>query len=519
MNYVLLGLIALVLVTGLVAFGVGHKRWSWGTLIAAILVLLAGTGYLYVAARLAAYEWSWTRFVRGKQEQLVKVEDALAPDHNDGWRLKPIAGMKTLEQLAEERTRWQRALDRIDTWRGRSFEKASFEPPKADGQTGTLELPVGDPPPPPAEGEAAVPVEPVKPADPPLDPGATVFLFEDVPAQEGGRYLGEFQVQTAVTDAAANRYVFTVTQTEQRDAYDAAVWNQTYDSVTVYDRLPGDRWLAFSKTGGLGDDEAAMPTPTRLTIEQVEALLQEREQQTEFLSEIDRHETIADKDEWERIRGRLDSGEDLPGSYWGVVRFKQPFTVAEDLDVEADKRSFAPDEVVEFDLQTAFDLADKGQVTIEEVRYRRPLRDARTFMQGSRIYSTPERGDANAAQDGITADGIAALLATLHQDRDTLDASIARLQESRTAVETELRDTRGREQRLTEDKQSWDRDATAADRMAEAFAAEAARTAKEFDRTERAILELAAEYRNAIARLVERIDAEAPAPARPANAP
>ena len=40
MNYVLLGLIALVLVTGLVAFGVGHKRWSWGTLIAAILVLL-----------------------------------------------------------------------------------------------------------------------------------------------------------------------------------------------------------------------------------------------------------------------------------------------------------------------------------------------------------------------------------------------------------------------------------------------------------------------------------------------
>ena len=507
MNYVLLGLIALVLVTGLVAFGVGHKRWSWGTLIAAILVLLAGTGYLYVAARLAAYEWSWTRFVRGKQEQLVKVEDALAPDREDGWRLKPIAGMKPLEQLAEERTRWQRALNRLDTWRGRSFEKASFEPPKADGQTGTLEIPIGAPPPPPAEGEAAVPVEPVKPADPPFDPGATVFLFEDVPAQEGGRYLGEFQVQTAVTKAAANRYVFTVTQTEPRDVYNKAVWNQTYDSVTVYDRLPGDRWLAFPKTGGLGDDEAAMPTPKRLTIEEVEDLLQAREK------------TIIDKDEWERIRGRLDSGEDLPGSYWGLVRFKEPFTVAEDLDVEADKRSFAPDEVAEFDLQTAFDLADKGQVTIEEVRYRRPLRDARTFMHGSRIFSTPERGAANAAQNGITADGIAALLATLRQDRDTLNASIARLQESRTAVETELRDTRGRAQRLTKDKQSWDRDAAAAERMAEAFAAEAARTAKEFDRTERAILELATEYRNAIARLVERIDAEAPAPARPANAP
>ena len=158
-------------------------------------------------------------------------------------------------------------------------------------------------------------------------------------------------------------------------------------------------------------------------------------------------------------------------------------------------------------------------MTIEEVRYRRPLRDARTFMHGSRIFSTPERGAANAAQDGITADGIAALLATLRRDLTTLDASTARLQESRTAVETELRDTRGREQRLTADKQSWDRDAAAAERMAEAFAAEAARTAKEFDRTERVILALATEYRNAIARLVERIDAEAPAPARPANAP
>ena len=44
MTYVLLGLIALVLLAGLVAFGVGHKRWSWGTLIAAFLVKVKLTG-------------------------------------------------------------------------------------------------------------------------------------------------------------------------------------------------------------------------------------------------------------------------------------------------------------------------------------------------------------------------------------------------------------------------------------------------------------------------------------------
>ena len=79
MNYALLGLLALVLLLGLVAFGVGHKRWSWGTLIAAFLVLLAAAGYLYVASRFAAYEWSWASFVRGKQVQLCLLYTSPSP--------------------------------------------------------------------------------------------------------------------------------------------------------------------------------------------------------------------------------------------------------------------------------------------------------------------------------------------------------------------------------------------------------------------------------------------------------
>ena len=137
-------IIALVLLVGLVAFGVGHKRWSWGTLIAAFLVLLTAVGYLYLASRFAAYEWSWARFVRSKQVQLAKVRDALVPDAAAGGRLRPVAGepedlaTRPIAELVKERERWQRALDRIDTWRGRSWTKASFTPPKADGGTGTL---------------------------------------------------------------------------------------------------------------------------------------------------------------------------------------------------------------------------------------------------------------------------------------------------------------------------------------------------------------------------------------------
>jgi hypothetical protein len=207
MTYALLGLIALVLLAGLIAFGVGHKRWSWGTLIAAFLVLLTAAGYLYLVSRFAAYDWAWAKFVRSKQEELARVQDALVPDRSNGGRLKPIGGddaaSRSIAELTKERERWQRAFDRIDTWRDRSWAKASFTPPKADGATGKLEIPFATAAPPAAEGDAAA-AEPPKPGSPPLDPGTTVYLFEDVPAQEGGRYLGAFLVQAADVDAPAS---------------------------------------------------------------------------------------------------------------------------------------------------------------------------------------------------------------------------------------------------------------------------------------------------------------------------
>jgi len=521
MNYALLGLLALVLLLGLVAFGVGHKRWSWGTLIAAFLVLLAAAGYLYVASRFAAYEWSWASFVRGKQVQLSKVRDALVPDPAKGGRLKPLGGgdddlsTKPIAELVKERERWQRALDRIDTWHGRSWAKASFDPPKKDGATGTLEIPFGPAAQPAAEGEAA-PAEPPKPGSPPLDNGSTVYLFEDVPAQEGGRYLGAFLVQAAEVDAPAGRFVLTVAQTEPRDAYDAQVWSRTYDSVTVYETLPSDRWQAFSKTAAATGDAPLAPEPQRLSLEQVEGLLEERDRQRTFLEEFEKHETVADKDEWERIRQRLDQGVEQPGSYWAVVKFTQTAAIATGIEDEAAARSFEPGETAECDLQTAFALAADDKATIEEVRYRRRLQDAGTFIHGARIF----RGSGpDAVKESIAADGVAGLVAVLRREIDSLDESTKGLAESRTAVEAELKATEDRRQRLAADKDLWDRDAAAAEKTAGAFAAEVAKTRQLLAATEAAIVAQAGELREAVARLVERIDAVAPAPVRPATTP
>ena len=538
MTYALLGLIALVLLAGLVAFGVGHKRWSWGTLVAAFLVLLTAAGYLYLASRFAAYEWSWASFLGKQQVELAKVRDAMVPDAATGGRLRPLAGggddlaTKPLTELAQERDRWQRVLDKVDTWRGRSWTRASFEPPKADGAAGKLEIPfVANPPAPAAEGDpAAPPPEPVKPGEPPLDAGATVYLFEDVPAQEGGRYLGAFLVQAAEPDVPGGRFVYTVAQTEPRDAYDAAVWNRTYESVTVFETLPTDHWLAFSKTAE--PDAAAPPAdePKRLTIQQVEELLEERDRQQAFLAEFEKDGTVVDKADWDAIRRRLDEGSEQAGSYWAVVTFKEPAVIAEQLAAgrpekpadesaepaaeDADGETFAAGASAECDLQRAFALADEGKVTIDEVRYRRRLQDAGTFIHGSRVFA-----DGVGPKEGIAADGVAALRGVLLREIASLTSSAKRLAESRTDVETELKLTEDRRRRLAADKENWDRDAEVAVKTSAAFATEVAHTRERLAATERAIVAHGNELREAVGRLVERIDAVAPAPTRPTGTP
>lgn len=540
MNYVLLALLAIVLLTGLIAFGVGHRRWSWGTLVAAFLVLLAATGYLYLASRFAAYESAWVQSIRRKQVELARVKDALVPDPAAGGRLKPMAGpgadapleSRPLRDLTAERDRWQRALDRINTWRGRSWSNASFEPPAKDDATGRIEIPFGTPPA-AADADAAAgaapaappAAEPGKPSASPVDPGAIVYVFDDAAAAEGGRYLGAFlvetaEVETAEPDPASSRFVLTVRQTAQRDEYDARSWEGDHAAVTVYDSLPSDRWVAFSATSPETASEPVMPEPTPLGIEKVEELLDERDRQRGFLEDLGRHDTVTDKEEWQRIRERLDAGTEPPGSHWAVVTFKEEASVPETgaaAGAEAPPdavppQTFAVGDTAEFDLQTAFALADKGTVTIDEVRYRRRLSDARTALHGS--------GAAESAAGGqvVLADGIAALVAVLHREIDRIKASISLLDGSRNDITAEIANVRERATRLANDKLKWERDAEAAERTAAAFDAAVTKSRQHLAATEREIVSLATSLRGSIGRLVEQIDAVAPAPERAAAA-
>ena len=80
MNEAVLAVVAMVLLLGVVAFGVGHKGWSWGTVIAGVLVILTAPGYLYLALRVVERERVWREKIVKLQNSIVQVRDAMVAD-------------------------------------------------------------------------------------------------------------------------------------------------------------------------------------------------------------------------------------------------------------------------------------------------------------------------------------------------------------------------------------------------------------------------------------------------------
>lgn len=531
LNYLLLGLVVVFLLAGLVAIGVGNKRWSWGTVAAAILTLLTACGFLVLAARMAAYEWKWRQAIAAKQTKLAELEDGRVP-RGPGGRLVEAEGVSSLQSLREERARWQRAFDRINSWRGRHWDHCTFEPPAvgAKPENGTVVLSLADGPTAPAadgagEADAAPPADPAAPdaaggaeakpaaGEPPLDVGATVYLFDERTTENGGRYLGAMTV-TSVTPGGQT-CTLTVAPTETPDDYDRAVWSETYDkSVTVYDRLPSDRWLAFSQTPADDDGSGVMPPVRARSIDDVEKMIAAIDAGEAFATEVKDHDTrVVPKDEWPGVRTQLESRQALPGAYWAKVTLtKAVDTLGAGLDDEEAKSELPEGAEVEFDLQTAFELQDQGLATIEEVRYRRPLRDSGTLLHGGLVDGSRKGGPP------IPVAGVAGMVESVRREKAILEAWLERLQKAKQSIETEAKATADRKQAYAADLEKWVRDAEEATRLAAAFQAELGRSDEQRRAVSADVIRLARELRAAMGALVARIDSVAPPPTQGAAA-
>ena len=182
MTIAMLAILGIVLLIGLVALGIGHKGWSWGTVAFAFLAVFSAVGFVYLASRVAERERIWREKVRRLDADVLKVRDGVQRDTTG--RPQPIAGEASLTELDEQKARWYRALERVNSWRGRSWSHGVFRPPQEDqGGQVIFQMP-----------ENAAP-------NPFINVGSQLYLFDSDSADVGGRYLGVFRVQeSAVQD-------------------------------------------------------------------------------------------------------------------------------------------------------------------------------------------------------------------------------------------------------------------------------------------------------------------------------
>jgi hypothetical protein len=521
--------LGLLLLLTLIAFGVGHARWSVVSVTAAFLVALMIPTYLYFAARLLDHEWRWAQAFRKTQLKLIRVRDAQqpSPDTNKGGRLEAIPETLSNQQLQRELDRWQRALTRIDNWRGRHWTNALFVPPPADGQAGTVTLKAAalaaaaDAP---ADDAAEEPAEGAAPAAAPrgtaIDPGTTVYLFDDAaftPDGDGGRYLGAFVVQAVAADEGTGSQVLTVQQTAPRDAYDRRLWSQAHDSVSVYTQLPSDRWLAFSQTPAPppgaepadDDDQRIAPQPRKRLDEALDELVPEPYRDAvrrHALSATDAPDPIEEAD-WPAVREALAKGDALPGEYWAEVTF------GDRADLEAFLK-LAPDDIsgdaglsIEMDFSSADELREKNTVTIDKVFYRRRLIDGQALLHG---LALPAAAGGGAE---LVADGQAALRQILEREKAALERANARLANGLEKARGELGLLEKQAAEFATDLVSWQRDSEAAERLADRFEEEAKAAAARLRQTEQEVVQLGRKLVENVDQAVREIDRVAPPPA------
>lgn len=483
MEIVLLALVPLLLLAGLVLFAVGRKGWHWGTITAAILVLLIATGYTFLAAMLAERERAWRVLVGEYRLKLASERDALVPG-GEGL-LVPDQNRKSLEALAAERSRWQRVRDRIETWRSRYWDKAAFEPPRVAAD-GTIT-------------PGRVTIEDVDKLT--INPGAELYLFDAAPVQENGKFLGAFAVK------AVDGNVLSIEPALTPTAADVALWQAGREEVTVYEDLPVDRWVAFHRTTPAAEAEigpAATPEPRKADPEELLKHLEGR------LEEVLQHAEPVAEEEWPKLFEGLLSRSIFPGTYWATVKFNKPHSLPR---IGKEPAEFEAGRTAVFDLETAKKLADDGVAAIMSVERRRPLTDAQTAIRGG-DYQFVGPGDV-ADRPTVRIEGVVFIRRMLEADIASITATTEKMMAAKKTADSQL-ELHAREVRdLEDDLTKWRSDAKSAADVSDRFEARLAGAGTELTAVETAVVELGRELAGASAQLAAAVDERAPPPLQP----
>jgi hypothetical protein len=297
MHYVIIGLIIILLLAGAAALVVGRQGINRTTLVFAWLVLVATTGFIYLAGRVGERERVWREKIRTTRAEIdstlygefagkkffiadqadndkqttelrqkilqlggtlstaktirrdidVVVVDDLdkIPPRAKELDIKAInqsgiddAVAQTLGGLNTAIVNAQRKQNRLETWRNRNWKTAAFAPPKVEpdeAKPGLYRFT--------NNGTLQLTLS-AKDVEKPLNEGAELAIF-NLQADDEHGFLGVFSIET-VNDRGENIVSLSIAPLTTPDEHDIAAWKDwgltsraaKDPKVAVYEDLP-----------------------------------------------------------------------------------------------------------------------------------------------------------------------------------------------------------------------------------------------------------------------------------------
>ncbi len=553
MEYVPVVVIAVVILTGIVALAMGFRGWHPANTASAWLVLLASCGFLSLAGIRGQSERAWASLLRNWESKVLAVRDAVRADPSGTAGLQPLGECSLdalqncpLTTLEAKQAEWTRALDRVNSWRGRFWQQVAFVPPAVRDQ----EV---------AAGRITI-AEPEKPA---IAEGAELFLFDAKSPGDGGKFIGGFRV----TQVNGNQLsVLPIGPVEKRDR---EVWQAAHEEVVAYENLPFDRWMAFHRTRR-DADATVIPEPKK-QLPELDRLREDVERH-DFPEELISPAGASDSSlfpedpdvpppgvDWATLefeedfdwtpegsdgspakgKVRFKAGEKVsafparevaplrkagatfkhawsipPGMFWAEVEFSEGYSHERE---GADAIEFVAGDVIRLPLADAEKLAKDGKLAIKRRFFRRPLNAAGTALRGG---AAVDRAGRPTTDGGIAIDtvGIFRLTELLRKRIEAIDKNRQEVVEAHDASKRQLEELEGVKGRLEKDLGDWSGDVAASKRLEEEAARrfEAARASLET--SERAIVELGARLRKLTSTLATEVDRRTPPPTSPPSA-
>jgi hypothetical protein len=360
--------VLVLLLAGFVFVYLSRETWRWYTITLTILIMISSVVWFYLAARALQTEAAWNKEIAQYQKTIVNIEkerdEALYGDPG----AEPPANMT----IAEQKVAVQKALQ----GRGRRWDRVER---RAVAENGAITAFIEQP-----EQHG-------------IEANSVLFVFDDLPATDGGQFLGEFEV-SAVNGQEVQLSPVSVLRPTQIER----IMKNRREPLILYEIMPADSHEFFAE-------------------------LKEADRVSAFPDTV----SEATKQEYLKDGKPPEAGEMREDRIWIRVKALKDFTITKGEGETQEQHEIKADTELVLDPKSAQERIAAGDVEA--------VPDGKVYVRELRDYVSLYRDiNASIADRQRSINEVASQLAAVQESQRKLDADIAARAQEIEALKRDL---------------------------------------------------------------------------------